>query len=90
MIDPIKQRWIVKRFKQIVFDRFGIKANDLEGQLLKWCIEISDRWASTRFDSEDKWHISVIDKIINLRLDTYKPDNKVIIYGGQKQLVRAS
>lgn len=90
MIDKNKQQFIARRFKQLVFDRFGIKDKDVDGQLLKWCIEISDRWASTRFDCEDKWHVRVIDIIINSRLDTYQPNNKATIYGGQKQLVRTS
>jgi len=90
MLDKNKQVWISKRFKLLVFERFKIKANELEGDLLRWCMEISDRWAKTRFDSNDKWHVSVIDKIINLRLDKYQPIKKEIIYGRKKQFIGAS
>jgi hypothetical protein len=74
MIDKTKRDWISKRFKLLVFERFGIKANDLDLKLIESCIEISEHWASVnRFNQEDKWHVCVIDSIINCRLDTLEP-----------------
>jgi hypothetical protein len=74
MIDQDKKKYISKRFNAIVFDRFKIKFNEMTEPLLSSCIEISDRWSSVpRFNPEDKWHQSLIDSIINSRLDTLEP-----------------
>jgi len=84
MIDKAKRDWISKRFKLLVFERFGIKADDLDLRLLESCIEIAERWANVeRFNQEDQWHICVIDSIINCRLETLEPFYK-INYDGKK------
>lgn len=71
MIDNDKRIFITKRFNSIVFDRFKIKYNEMGGTLLKASIEIADRWSNVaRFNPEEKWHVDLIDNIINSRLDT--------------------
>jgi len=85
MIDKTNRTWMLKRFNLLVFERFGIKADDMNLDLLKVGQEIADRWTSSkRFDVEDTWHVSVMETIINARLDTIEPLYNKNIYGGKK------